>query len=190
MIITGDEGSEKKPAGAPKILVTEGFNDPRPAPARAAGESDLKTDESWKEKAKREKEKLAEVQAQKQEELDRQLPPASFLGLVEDLAVRAMFALGQLRDPSTQEAYIDLEGAKYVVELLGMLEQKTRGNLDANEEEALKGVLHNLRMTFLQVTRMAAATMASEAQQVNPAAAPGAGPAGAGPGKPGPKIIY
>jgi len=155
-----------------------------------------RADESWKEKAKREKEKLADdANARAQEALDRQLPSASFLGLVEDFTMRAMFALGQIREPGTQEVYLDLEGAKYVIDLLDVLEQKTKGNLDANEAQALHTVLHNLRLTFVQVSRMAASAVAAEMER-NPAASgkPGAKPdapaAGPGPQKPGPKIIY
>lgn len=183
MIITGDEipdPSKKKPSDAPPKIILSGSQ-----------EEDLKADESWKEKAQREKERLAETQ-QEAEAAERQLPPASFLGLVEELAVRAMLALGQLRDPQSQEVYIDLDGAKYVVDTLQVLEQKTKGNLEPAEEQALKQLLHNLRLTFVHVSRAAAAALAAEGR-MGPGAGGAAGPGGAGegpPGKPGPKIIY
>jgi len=109
-----------------------------------------KTDETWKEKAQREKERLADSP---RTEREHRLPPASFLGIVEELSVRAMLALGQLRNPATGEVYLDLEAAKYAVDLLGVLEQKTTGQLDAVEQRALGDALHTLRLLFVQVSR-------------------------------------
>lgn len=113
-----------------------------------------RADESWKEKAKREKEKLADdANARAQEALDRQLPSASFLGLVEDFTMRAMFALGQIREPGTQEVYLDLEGAKYVIDLLDVLEQKTKGNLDEAEQKLLASLTYDLRVAYVDAQK-------------------------------------
>lgn len=109
-----------------------------------------KTDESWKEKAQQEKEKLAGVELG--EELEA-LPPASFLGLVEELSLRAMFALGQLRHPATGEVYLDLESAKHTIDLLSILEDKTKGNLDPPEEQSLKEILQSLRLAFVHISK-------------------------------------
>lgn len=177
----------------PKIIVPGGG-----APEEA-GASEKHADEGWKEKARREKEKLAEAAAQGAAEA-RELPAASFLGLLEDLAVRVMFALGQLREPGSQEVYLDLEGAKYHIDLLGILEAKTKGNLDATEAATLKELLTNLRAAFVQISRsVGAAVIAAQAKAggtpgaaggPEPKGPPGGGKAG-GPGgdKPPPKII-
>jgi hypothetical protein len=166
-------GSDPTPQGPPKIILPGG-EDIR----------EKKADESWKEKAQKEKEKLASKE--KESAGPQQLPPASFLGLVEDLALRAMMALGQFRDPGTNEVYLDLEGAKYVIDLLAVLETKTKGNLDANEAAAVKDLLHNLRMTFVHISKTVAAAEAAQAAGELKA---GPKPAAAAPEKPGPKII-
>jgi hypothetical protein len=152
---------ESKPDDEPRIILSE-----------------KKADEGWKEKAKKEKEKLADTAGAGTGREGGQLPPASILGLIEDLALRSMMALGQFRDPATGEVYLDLEGAKYTIDLLSVLEQKTKGNLDPTEEGALKDLLHNLRLTFVHVSKQAAAMMAAQG------AGPGA-PVAAGPGASG-----
>ena len=153
---------------------------------QSSGEpSKLIIDESWKEKAQKEKEKLADAAAAAAGQAPKQLPAASFLALVEDLALRVMLSLGQFRDPMTGEVYLDLEAAKYAIDLLGVLEQKTKGNLEPSEEAALKEVLHNLRLTFVHVSKSAAAL---GAQAAPPEGAPEQKPKE--PEKPAPKIIY
>jgi hypothetical protein len=113
-----------------------------------------KTDETWKEKAQKEKRKLAD-DAEAGGHYD--LPAPSFLGIVEELSVRALLALGQLSNPATEEVYFDLESAKYMIDLLGILEEKTKGNLTVSEKAALEQVLHGLRLTFVQAGRNAPA---------------------------------
>ncbi len=158
-------------------------SDPK-VPHGSSTESSLWVDEGWKQRAQKEKEGLA-ASAEKAEDAgeDRPLPPASFLGLIEEFAVRAMLALGQLRDPSSNEVYIDLDGAKYVIDTLSVLEEKTKNNLDASEAATLKQVLHNLRLTFVHVSKAASSR--------GPAAGPGGAiPIDPGSAKPGPKIVY
>lgn len=108
-----------------------------------------KTDETWKERAQREKEKLASSE----EEGRPELPPASFLGLVQELSFRALLALGQVANAATGEVYLDLGEAKYAIDMLAVLEEKTRGNLDPAERAALTEVLHGLRLTFVEMSR-------------------------------------
>ena len=146
-----------------------------------------RSDETWKEKAKREKEKLAE---EAREEI-QELPPASFLGIVEDLSVRALLALGQIPNPATGEVYFDPVSARYTIDLLGVLEEKTRGNLTPDEQAGLQQVLHNLRLAFVHVSRTG-----PPAGGRRPAGYPSGGEAAteeeegdAGPAKPGPRII-
>ena len=136
-----------------------------------------KTDESWKEKARQEKEQLSDVPEEAPE-----LPPASFLGLIDELSLRVMLALGQIRNPKSPEVYVDLDGGKYTIDTIEMLLEKTKGNLTPEEEAAVSDVLHNLRLLYVHVAR------ATESEP--PAAGdPGKGPGGQKPEKPGPKII-
>ena len=137
-----------------------------------------KTDESWKEKARKEKEQLSDVP----EEIP-ELPPASFLGLIDELSLRVMLALGQIRNPKSTEVYLDLDGARYAIDTIQMLLEKTKGNLAPEEEATVKDVLHNLRLLYVHIARAAAS--APEAGE-DPGKAPGGETP---PEKPGPKII-
>src|SRR5215813_1466406 len=62
------------------------------------------------------------------------LPEASFLGLVNMLAVEAAMHLGLLRNPGEEPPPVDLESGRHLIDLLGMLQTKTRGNLTKEED--------------------------------------------------------
>ena len=90
-----------------------------------------KADESWKERARKEKDKLASTL---DEESQRPpFPPAGLLALVEELFLRALLALGQIPHPATGEVHYDPEAARYTIDLLGVLEEKTRGKLPESD---------------------------------------------------------
>jgi hypothetical protein len=78
-----------------------------------------------------------------------QLPPPSFEVLVQLLASQAMMAMGKLKVPGQPELKPDLDAAKHFVDLLGVLEEKTKGNLTAAEANAIGGVAHELRMIYV-----------------------------------------
>lgn len=80
-------------------------------------------------------------------------PPLSFTAFVLSLASTAAIHFGDLADPiSGEQAESNLEGATQMIEILALLEQKTRGNLTAEEREVLNQVLYELRMRFVEVT--------------------------------------
>ncbi len=79
----------------------------------------------------------------------REWPPANFDFLVTMLASQAMMALGQFPGPDGKLAELDKPMAKHYIDLLGVIEAKTQGNLDASEKRMLSEILHNLRMTFV-----------------------------------------
>ena len=121
------------------------------------GGTDKKVDESWKEKVAGEKE---ETQSQKEENVSQKTPAAeraefppvqaSFVTLVAELAMQASLFMGEIPDPNTKEPIEDLNRAKYLIDELGMLEEKTAGNLTPEESSALKNVLFELRMKYLK----------------------------------------
>jgi len=77
----------------------------------------------------------------------------SFTAFVVSLASTAAIHLGDLPDPvSGQAAEVNLEGANQMIEILSLLDQKTRGNLTAEERQLLEQVLYELRMRFVQVS--------------------------------------
>jgi hypothetical protein len=78
-------------------------------------------------------------------------PQLTFTGFVISLASSAAIHFGDLPDPTTGgAAEPNLEGAAQMIEILSLLEQKTRGNLTADEKQLLEQVLYELRMRFVQ----------------------------------------
>ncbi len=117
-------------------------------------------DEDWKEQAQKEKEDLAkEAEAEKdtKEEQDaqakKQLPAADFSGLVSMLTTQAFFALGLIRTEEDKDQPADLQLAKYNIDMLEVIEQKSKGNLTEDEEKLLSGALHQLRMAFVKISQ-------------------------------------
>jgi len=77
----------------------------------------------------------------------------SFTAFVISLASSAAIHFGDLPDPATgQHAQPNLEGASQMIEILGMLEEKTRGNLTAEERQVLEQVLYELRLRFVEAS--------------------------------------
>jgi hypothetical protein len=75
----------------------------------------------------------------------------SFTGFVLSLASTAAIHFGDLPDPATgRPVEPNLAGASQMIEILAMLDQKTRGNLTAEEREVLESVLYELRMRFVE----------------------------------------
>ena len=75
----------------------------------------------------------------------------SFTAFVLSLASTAAIHFGDLPDPvSGQPGALNLEGATQMIEILALLEQKTRGNLTAEERQVLEQVLYELRMRFVE----------------------------------------
>lgn len=75
--------------------------------------------------------------------------PASFLSLIMSLASNAAASLGMMPHPVTGETGVDLQTAKHWIDILGMLEQKTQGNLDEQEAHMLENLLADLRMQYV-----------------------------------------
>ena len=80
-------------------------------------------------------------------------PQLSFTGFVLSLASTAAIHFGDMPDPiSGERAETNLEGAAQMIEVLSLLEQKTRGNLTAEERDILGQVLYELRLRFVEAT--------------------------------------
>ncbi len=77
----------------------------------------------------------------------------SFTAFVISLASSAAIHFGDLPDPvSGERAEVNLEGASQMIEILTLLEEKTRGNLTAEERQVLEQVLYELRMRYVEAT--------------------------------------
>ncbi|MBU2550362.1 MAG: DUF1844 domain-containing protein [Proteobacteria bacterium] len=77
------------------------------------------------------------------------LPEVNFSTFVFSLATSALLHLGDLADPMTGQTSVNLPLAKQTIDILGMLEAKTRGNLDDEETNLLSNLLYELRMKFV-----------------------------------------
>ena len=78
--------------------------------------------------------------------------PASFASFLMSIASTAASSLGMMEHPVTHKREADLELGKHWIDVLGMLQQKTRGNLAPQEQEILEGLLADLRMQFVSLT--------------------------------------
>ncbi len=148
-------------------------------------------DDDWKSQAKAEKEKLARKAA---EEAAKKAPPGAsqgglpeevgFTDLVRLLATQALMYLGAFPDPQTGKAMVALDVAKLNIDLLTILEEKTKGNLDEEEAEALSGTAHELRIQFVEVAKAVQKAMdegrIGPGGEINPGAGGPGGPAGMG----------
>jgi hypothetical protein len=76
-----------------------------------------------------------------------------FETLVSYLSTTAMFQLGLIPGPSGERIPADIPNAKRTVDLLEVLQEKTRGNLTANETQLLDDVLYELRMSFVEMQK-------------------------------------
>ena len=89
----------------------------------------------------------------------------SFQMLVDFLVRNAAAMLGGMADPRTGQAYLDLEGAREVIDMLDALREKTRGNLSKTDDDLLIEVLGQLKLTFMEMSKVAADAMAKKAAQ-------------------------
>lgn len=77
----------------------------------------------------------------------------TFSTFVMGLTTQALMHLGEIPDPVDQQVAHDLPAAKQMIDLLGILRDKTKGNLEAAEDQLLKEVLYDLRMRYVEMAR-------------------------------------
>jgi hypothetical protein len=78
------------------------------------------------------------------------LPKIDFATFVLSINSSALVQLGLIEDPASGQKTKNLPMAKQTIDLLAMLEEKTRGNLNADEENVLKSILYELRMIYVR----------------------------------------
>jgi coproporphyrinogen III oxidase-like Fe-S oxidoreductase len=100
------------------------------------------TDESWKEAVEKEKEKI-------KEEGGFVPPEPDFNFFITSLALQTTIALGVIENPMTNKKEENLAQAKFLIDTLGVLKEKTKGNLTNEEEKLLENVLYELRMQYV-----------------------------------------
>ncbi len=158
-------------------------------------------DSDWKAQAQAEKERLAAAEKAKQAakpdpragaapepgaggppgEGEYEAPVPDFIELARMLASQALLYLGAMPDPETGRRLVSLEMAQFNIDLLAMLEEKTKNNLSEQEKAFLTRILYELRMQYVEIGK--AVAKAVEQGRIAPGGGPiGIGPPGAAPG--------
>ncbi len=106
-------------------------------------------DSGWKDKVHREKAELEEG-LKKSARRETDLPPVDFMLHCASLATQALIFLGVVKDPMTDKINVDLEQARFIVDTLAMLQEKTKGNLSAEEDESLQHLLAELKLEWVK----------------------------------------
>ena len=150
-------------------------------------------DDDWKSQAQAEKEKLAAAEAaaaQKSAAAGGGAGPdglpeqVAFQDLIQVLATQALLYLGAFPDPQTGRAIVALDLAKLHIDLLGVVQEKTKGNLSDDESKMLDGTAHELRLQFAEIVQaVAQAQKEGRLGKIDPNA-PGGMPGGPTPGMP------
>ncbi len=92
----------------------------------------------------------AEEAPGKQEQARGPFPEVTLATFIFSLSSSALVHLGEIPEPDTKLSSVDLPMAKQIIDTLGMLMEKTKGNLDQDEDRLLKAVLYDLRMRYIQ----------------------------------------
>ena len=154
--------SQAEPGAGPRLVVNEAKSEAVEEPEQPADEQGLEAELPPPPTAEESKEQKAayDASAQRLEDLIRaqnpaagQQPPVGFEHLVQQLYLTAMLQMGA----GTQEGQrprVDIVGARSTIDLLGILAEKTRGNLTPAEDRMLQTVLFEARMAFLELTSM------------------------------------
>jgi len=114
-------------------------------------EQDLEEEDKKPEKepAKEETKDEEEASAEKQE-AEFELPEINFPTFIISLNASALVNLGAIEDPASGTKVKNLPLAKQTIDILSMLEEKTRGNLTEEEEKILKNILYDLRIIYVK----------------------------------------
>ena len=86
-----------------------------------------------------------------EEELAEARDPAGFISFIMSIASNAASALGMMEHPVTHQREVDVELGKHWIDVLGMLQKKTAGNLSAKEKQMLDGLVSDLRMQYVSL---------------------------------------
>ena len=114
-------------------------------------EQDLKEEGKDPEKEpEKEEAKAQEPKSAEKQDAEAQLPEINFPTFIISLNASALVNLGAIEDPASGKKVKDLPIAKQTIDILSMLEEKTRGNLTEEEEKILKNILYDLRIIYVK----------------------------------------
>jgi hypothetical protein len=140
--------AEKKEAGGVKVVDRRGAKreePPKPAPRTPAADKAVS--------AAVEGDADDEFKKVRDPTCDEPIPAIDFVTFILSLSTNAMVSLGLLPRPESGDKKRDLPLARQTIDILALLQEKTRGNLSGEEERILDSVLYDLRMTYVQVVR-------------------------------------
>ncbi len=116
-------------------------------------------DEDWKSQVEKEKEQLRQQESEATSSPQPEIPEASFSVLLATLGTQAMAMMGLLPNPDgTGNTQVHLPMARHLIDMIGILEEKTKGNLSEDEAKALNENLHQLRMAYVAISQQQAGT--------------------------------
>lgn len=121
---------------------------------KPGGQSSSESEEARAQPGEPEKPKeSADSQAQSETRRREPPPPLDFTTFVISLANTALFQLGLVKGAESDEPMKDLAGARQTIDLLALMEEKTRGNLTDQEQKILAETLFQLRMVFVEASK-------------------------------------
>lgn len=107
-------------------------------------------DDDWKVEAEREKQRLAE-ETEKRAAAQTRTGPIGFLDLLNLIAMQGLVGLGGFASPTGEPIPPNLEAAKHFIDLLQVLDEKTKNNLTPEEKTMVDQTLYELRMRYVQI---------------------------------------
>lgn len=107
---------------------------------------DKNVDESWKDRA--DQEKRVDETTKVRPEMKMTFPI-----FVSSLGMQALAAMGELENPMTKKKETDLEQARYMIDIIEILQEKTKNNLTSEESQMMEGLLYQLRMLYVGKTK-------------------------------------
>lgn len=88
-----------------------------------------------------------------EEKKNRFIPPLDITSLLVPFYTQALVKLGEINDPLSGKAEIDLEYARRLIDLIDLFKEKTKGNLTGEEENFLDNILYQLKKTFVEKSK-------------------------------------
>jgi hypothetical protein len=116
----------------------------------SAQEEEQKEKPKKEKKGKRKKEAKPQEKQEAKQEQPPPLPEVSFATFVYSLSTSALVHLGEIPEPITEKMDKNLPLAKQTIDILGILQEKTKGNLTQEEENLLNNFLYDLRMRYVK----------------------------------------
>ncbi len=108
------------------------------------------TKEEKEEPQTKEEPKIEEIPKEGESAQEGPLPQIDFNNFILSLSTSVLIQLGEIQDPFTQKSAKNLPLAKQTIDLIGMLKEKTKGNLSAEEEKVVDFILYDLRMRYVK----------------------------------------